>query len=115
MQQMTLENTYRDLLQNRLNSLMDQAASNTDARETVILDQTSVGRLSRMDAMQQQAMAKATETNRQAEIAALKLALQRLESGEYGVCEDCGEDIPLKRLELAPTARRCVACISGSS
>ncbi len=103
---------YRSLLKTRLIELQSQDKTNADSRDTVVLDQTSVGRLSRMDAMQQQAMAKATRQNRATEIQAIKNALLRLEEGEYGYCEDCGEDIPAKRLELTPTAVRCVSCAS---
>ncbi len=101
---------YKSLLETRLSELQSQDETNADSRDTVILDQTSVGRLSRMDAMQQQAMAKATRQNRATEIQAIKNALLRLEEGEYGYCEDCGEDIPAKRLQLTPTAVRCVNC-----
>ena len=103
---------YRTLLETRLVALQSQDETNADSRDTVVLDQTSVGRLSRMDAMQQQAMAKATRQNRTTEIQAIKNALLRLEEGEYGYCEDCGEEIPAKRLELNPTAVRCVSCAS---
>jgi DnaK suppressor protein len=101
---------YQALLETRLIELQSQDETNADSRDTVVLDQTSVGRLSRMDAMQQQAMAKATRQNRTTEIQAIKNALIRLEEGEYGYCEDCGEDIPAKRLDLTPTAIRCVSC-----
>jgi len=97
-------------LESRLTALHPQDQTNADSRDTVVLDQTSVGRLSRMDAMQQQAMAKATRQHRATEIQAIKNALLRLEEGDYGYCEDCGEDIPSKRLELTPTAIRCVNC-----
>ena len=103
---------YQTLLETRLSELQSQDETNADSRDTVILDQTSVGRLSRMDAMQQQAMAKATRQNRATEMQAIKNALLRLEEGEYGYCDDCGEDIPAKRLELNPTAVRCVNCAS---
>ncbi|MHA1127757.1 MAG: TraR/DksA family transcriptional regulator [Alphaproteobacteria bacterium] len=103
---------YQSLLKNRLSALQFQDKTNADSRDTVVLDQTSVGRLSRMDAMQQQAMAKAIHQNRTTEIQAIKNALLRLEEGEYGYCENCGEDIPAKRLELTPTAVRCVNCAS---
>jgi len=101
---------YQTLLETRLLELQTQEDTNADSRDTVVLDQTSVGRLSRMDAMQQQAMANATRQNRSTEVQAIKNALSRLEEGEYGYCEDCGEDIPAKRLELTPTAIRCVGC-----
>ncbi|GAB4303106.1 MAG: TraR/DksA family transcriptional regulator [Desulfuromonadia bacterium] len=39
-------------------------------------------------------------------------ALQRIEDGEYGVCEECEEEIPLGRLKVMPFARHCVRCKS---
>ncbi len=85
----------------------------SDAQKTVILDQTSVGRVSRMDAMQQQAMAKATQTRRLHMRTRIKAALARMDEGAFGFCVDCGEDIPLKRLELDPTIPTCVSCATG--
>ncbi|GAB2827442.1 TraR/DksA family transcriptional regulator [Streptomyces daliensis] len=46
-------------------------------------------------------------------LAALDLALERLERGDYGRCEGCGEPIPAERLEARPTARTCVRCAAA--
>jgi len=43
-------------------------------------------------------------------LAEIDAALQRLAKGQYGLCTECGADIPLARLQLAPQAPRCVAC-----
>ncbi len=83
-----------------------------EARETVELDQQSVGRLSRMDAMQHQAMNQATERKRQHDLVRIQLAMTRIGDDEYGYCEDCGEEIPDGRLEIDPMAERCVKCAS---
>ena len=83
---------------------------NADARSTVHLDQQSVGRLSRMDALQQQAMANETARRRVIERSAIKAALSRIEEGEFGCCVSCGEDIDPRRLELSPTAPTCIKC-----
>ena len=104
---------YRTLLKSRLEALGLHDKTNADSRDTVVLDQTSVGRLSRMDALQHQAMAQATRKKRAIEVQAIKNALLRLEEGEYGYCEGCGDEIPAKRLELTPTATRCVGCAGG--
>lgn len=106
----TTKNRYRVLLNARMSALQAEARSNADSRNIVTLDQTSVGRLSRMDAIQQQAMAKATQARREAEGRQIDAALKRLEEDEFGYCETCGEDIPEARLTLSPTATRCVAC-----
>ncbi len=84
----------------------------SQARSTVTLDQQSVGRLSRMDALQQQAMAKAVGERRQTDLKRIEQALARLESGDYGYCENCDEEIPAKRLEIDPLASRCTNCAS---
>ena len=79
-------------------------------RGPVELDQQSVGRLSRMDAMQQQAMAEAEARRRQAEIIRIDAALKRIGEGEYGWCLECGEAIAPRRLEIDPAATRCIGC-----
>lgn len=79
-------------------------------RRPVELDQQKEGRLSRMDALQNQAMAKGTETRRAQRQAAVKAAIERLQSGEFGYCCDCGEPIGQRRLDLDPTAARCISC-----
>ncbi|WP_422023803.1 TraR/DksA family transcriptional regulator [Roseibium sp.] len=81
-----------------------------DARATVMLDQQSVGRLSRMDALQGQAMAQASERQRRADIQRIEAALKRLDDGDYGYCVDCGEDIAAKCLEVDPAAAFCIRC-----
>jgi len=92
-----------------LTALNDLAA---DARGTVTLDQQSVGRLSRMDAMQQQAMAQATERQRSAELVRIEQALKRISEEEYGFCEECGDEIADKRLAIDPAANLCIRCAS---
>lgn len=79
-------------------------------RGPVALDQQSVGRLSRMDAMQQQAMSQATEAKRRRDLQRIEAAERRLRDGEYGYCEECGEEIADGRLAIDPMAERCVGC-----
>lgn len=86
----------------------DQATASE--RAPVTLDQQSVGRLSRMDALQVQAMAKAQGVRRAQRLKLIDAALARMESGDYGFCAECGEGIPAKRLAVDPTFTRCVDC-----
>ncbi len=88
----------------------DQSA---EARKPVQLDQTSVGRLSRMDAIQGQAMALAAEQNRAATLTRIEAALARIADGSYGWCLGCGEPIAPKRLALDPSLPTCIACAGG--
>ena len=103
----------RQQIMARLAEIEAENALGRDAQGVVTLDQQSVGRLSRMDALQNQAMAKAQQTRRDAERTRLDTALRRMDEGEYGWCEDCGDDIALARLQLDPAATRCVSCASG--
>ncbi len=87
-----------------------QSLMKTGGDETapVQLDQTSVGRLSRMDAMQRQAMAQETERRRRQDMRRIEAALKRIESGEYGYCTISGDPIPRARLELDPAVATTV-------
>lgn len=76
----------------------------------VELDQSSVGRLSRMDAMQQQAMAKATRQKAQLRVTQCKAALSAFERDEYGFCRKCEEPIGYPRLSAKPEAPFCLSC-----
>lgn len=90
-----------------LKALDDEAAG---WRDTVELDQQSVGRLSRMDALQQQEMAQAEARRRTSDLARIDIALKRIDEDEYGWCAQCGEPIAYKRLEIDPAAALCVTC-----
>jgi len=97
-------------LEHEQTELSSISAAGADERRPVELDQQSVGRLSRMDAMQVQAMAHATESRRQVRAQRIKAALARIAADEYGYCVECGEEIPAARLDIDPTTPRCVDC-----
>jgi len=108
-QKLDLESWRENLLAERA-TLKDASAATSDSRTPVTLDQQSVGRLSRMDAMQVQAMHQAEEERRQLRLRLISAALSRLDEGEYGYCMTCGVDIPAKRLSIDPAAAQCVDC-----
>ena len=81
-----------------------------DSRAPVVLDQQSVGRLSRMDAMQQEVMHIASDARRQHRDTALSAALKRMDDGDYGYCHQCDEMIGAGRLAIDPAAMLCVQC-----
>lgn len=93
-----------------------EAAAETAAGSAAIveLDQSAVGRLSRMDAMQAQAMAQASGQRRAEMLRRITAALKRIDDGDYGVCLECDEPINPKRLEFDPTVLLCVDCASKS-
>ncbi|MEJ2379426.1 MAG: TraR/DksA family transcriptional regulator [Pseudolabrys sp.] len=89
---------FRPRLEAALAALIAEQDATAQERAPVALDQQSVGRLSRMDAMQQQQMALAAGRQREAQIARIRNALARMDDGEFGVCLECGNDIAEKRL-----------------
>lgn len=84
-----------------------------DAARPVQLDQTAVGRLSRMDAMQNQHVTKDLEQREHARHAQVQEALRRIDEGRYAVCEGCGGHIPFERLLVFPETVRCAGCGRG--
>ncbi|RIA56238.1 TraR/DksA family transcriptional regulator [Dichotomicrobium thermohalophilum] len=100
----------REVLLARRDELLALNEISAESREAVALDQQSVGRLSRMDAMQAQAMAKANERQRRVELSRIEAALRRIEEDEYGYCQKCGEEIAPERLRVDPAASFCVDC-----
>ncbi|MGI9367255.1 MAG: TraR/DksA family transcriptional regulator [Ruegeria sp.] len=104
---------FKTLIHARIRELEQNSASGQQAQSVVELDQQAIGRLSRMDALQNQAMAKAQQARRDLETRRLQAALARIDEGEFGYCEDCGDEIPRGRLELDLSASKCVSCASG--
>lgn len=90
--------------------LLERIADGQSASATVELDQARQGRLSRMDAMQQQAMAQASSASGRARLAAIEAALRRLQANDYGDCRECGEPVGIARLTARPEARLCITC-----
>ena len=86
--------------------------SSAEASAVVELDQAKVGRLSRMDAMQAQAMAQASAARRKQTLRRIEAALLRLDDDDFGYCLQCGEPINPKRLEFDPTVELCIDCAS---
>lgn len=101
-------------LKKRRIELQDLSSISAKSRDPVTLDQQSVGRLSRMDAIQVQAMAQEAERRRGRDLVRVEEALKRLNDGEYGYCADCDEEIAPKRLEVDPAAALCIKCASRS-
>lgn len=89
-------------------------ATSSAAAQPVELDQTRVGRLSRMDAMQAQEMSLATRRRTELQLTRIESALQRIEQGNYGDCVRCGEPINEERLDFDPAVLLCIGCATDS-
>lgn len=107
------ERAVRDRLCRRRAELEEEDRLSAADRAPVQLDQDSVGRLSRIDAMQVQAMALAAERRRAAERNRIYAALKRLDEGEFGYCVTCGDEISAGRLEHDPSVSQCLACAAS--
>ena len=101
---------YRKLLNAWRDEIAALEAANDQDRATVELDQQSVGRLSRMDAMQRQAMAQETRQRRLVELQRISRALRSMDEDQYGYCRQCGDEIKEGRLQVDPTAALCINC-----
>jgi DnaK suppressor protein len=101
---------FKTVLLDRREALLQADETGEEAEKVVELDQTRVGRLSRMDAMQAQAMSLETGRRRRLDLVKIEAALRRLDEGEFGECLDCAEAINPNRLEADPTATLCIGC-----
>lgn len=81
-----------------------------EAMRPIELDQSAVGRLSRMDSLQNQGLTRNLQEREQVKLALVVAALRRIESSTYGVCSDCGEGLPFERLMVFPEAPTCAVC-----
>jgi len=86
------------------------AAEHEEDGRAVELDQQRLGRLSRIDALQGQAMAKELERRREVELQRIEAALRRMDEDEYGYCLSCGEPVAKARLQADPTTPTCIDC-----
>ncbi len=105
---------FRKCLLKRQSELKALAETGAEAAQPVELDQARVGRLSRMDALQGQAMSQEARRRREQELMRISKALKRLELGEFGECLTCGEEIAVGRLEVDPAATLCIRCAESA-
>jgi DnaK suppressor protein len=93
----------------RMEELQQTILHLEETSKPVSLDQP-IGRLSRMDSMANQAISSQRLTDSRRTLLRLEQALGRVNDPEFGVCQECGEDIALGRLLVMPEATLCVHC-----
>jgi DnaK suppressor protein len=101
---------FREQLQSLKDDLTNLLLLSSQSADVVELDQSRVGRLSRMDAMQQQQMASAGKRRQQLQLELIEKAMQKIIDEEYGECIECGEYISFERLQIRPESELCIAC-----
>jgi DnaK suppressor protein len=103
---------FKTLLLNYQEVLLETVQSEKESSATVELDQSKVGRLSRMDALQGQAMTQETKLRHELSLRNIAAALVRIEAGDYGYCKICDENIAEARLRADPSVSNCIECAS---
>ena len=102
----------RGELERQLTRLEKSMKVTDEALRTVELDQTAVGRLSRMDSLQNQSLSKGLRDREVVRLSQIRDALERIEKGTFGVCTVCDGAIPFERLFIFPEAPECAECVS---
>ena len=101
---------FRNQLITLREELIGTLATTTNDIKPVALDQNAVGRVSGVDAMQMQQMALESFRRRERQLINVEKAIKRTDKNSFGICIDCDEDINVRRLEIDPTAIRCIKC-----
>lgn len=94
-------------------SRLERSAKTNGERPTEI-DQSAVGRLSRIEAIQNQGLMQSLQDRERMQLAEVVAALQRMEQGVYGICTSCREPIRFERLLVFPETRTCTQCGSAA-
>ena len=98
-----------EIIIEELEKIRAESVGSKEEREAIAPD-VAIGRLSRLDAMQMQEVAKEADRRREERVSLLEMALEQLDSGTYGQCARCGEDIAFERLKVTPEATACTGC-----
>jgi DnaK suppressor protein len=106
--------TIRDELLRSLTRLERSISANGSAARPRDLEQDTVGRLSRIEALMSQGLTATLAAREKAQLEQILSALRRLEEGTYGVCNGCGAAIPIERLMVFPETLACAACACGN-
>ncbi|MBW2427232.1 MAG: TraR/DksA family transcriptional regulator [Deltaproteobacteria bacterium] len=96
-------------LEQLVNELRVQVEDSREGAKPVDLDEP-IGRVSRIDAIQQQSMVQANRRAAQQRLAQARSALSRIDEGDYGECVSCGEPVSFARLKARPETPFCVVC-----
>ena len=102
--------SIRQLILNEIAEIEQQLVLSAESSKPVELDQALAGRVSRIDAIQQQKIAEASLQRAERKLQSLRRALVHTETEDFGICTDCGNPIPVARIKIKPESTTCVAC-----
>ena len=103
---------FQKRLEQMETELLESVSEKADAAAPVQVD-PSIGRLSRMDAIQSQQLALEIQARQQQALMRVRSALETIQNGNYGQCRRCKGSIALERLEAQPDAVVCIQCAGG--
>jgi len=103
----------RDRIISQIGKLGHEIEAHRESSRPVEPD-VAIGRLTRMDAISAKHISEASLASARSRLSGLERALRRIDSEEdFGLCSECDEPIPFKRLLLMPESTRCVRCAEG--
>lgn len=99
-----------DLIGKKMEQLNAEIEELEEITKPIPLD-ASIGRISRMDAINNKSINEASLRDKKKVYQRLERALERSKSKDFGICQKCGKEIPFGRLEYMPHTTRCVQCV----
>ena len=101
----------KEIIMSELKALEQNLNDSRDTSKVVELDQQLIGRLSRMDSIQNKEMSKANLGRHIERKSQLLRVLERIKEKDFGFCIDCDEEIDIRRLRVNPIVRKCFSCM----
>lgn len=99
-----------EIIYSRVENVKEEIEELKELVKPIPLD-ASIGRVSRMDAINNKTINEASLREKKQELKKLERALENSESDKFGICTKCGDEIPFGRLEYMPHTTRCVDCV----
>lgn len=99
----------KGLIEERIEKTINQIAGYETMAEP-ITPENSIGRISRMDAINNKSVVDAALRTAKEKLSGLKSMLKKIHEPDFGTCDRCGDLIPERRLILMPQSKYCVRC-----
>jgi len=104
---------YKALIIKEINSVKESLNALNEQLKPVSPD-SSLGRITRMDAIQNQSVSRQSLNSKKVRLYKLEVALRSVDAQTYGICTICGEDIAENRLKIVPESTVCMDCLKNS-
>jgi len=102
---------YKKIVEKAIDEIRLSIKSTEESVKPIEPD-TAIGRLSRMEAIQAKSISEANLRSKKMRLQRLEDALKRIDKGTFGICSVCEEEIPEKRLKIAPESSVCMDCLN---